>query len=82
MQFDVFTSYDWNPFIRTSVIPETNLNSIFFKELETNPGFIWGNLICLSRKISQAVCYDTFVKINKICFGFIYKPDRFWLTGW
>lgn len=70
MQFCVFTSYDWYPFIRTSVIPETNLNSHFFKELETNPDFIWGNLIHLSSKISQVVYYDTWAVLHQK----IHKP--------
>lgn len=51
MQFCVFTSYDWYPFMRTSVIPETNLNLNSFKELEANPEVMCGNLICLFNKI-------------------------------
>lgn len=73
MQFCIFTSYHWHPFIRTSVIPETNLNSNFFKELETNPDFMWENLICLSSKKSQAVYYDTWDVLHQK----IHKPYVF-----
>lgn len=65
MQFCIIISYDWYPFIRSSVIPETNLNSDFFKELETNTDFIWGNLICLSSRISQAVFYGTWAVLHQ-----------------